>query len=247
MTETLTPAALQPVAIVAGGGSGIGQACALRLAREGWRVILVGRTEAKLDAVVEEIAGAGGAAEAFVGDVRDWDRMAELAALVETGGLDLLINSAGGQFAAPSAELSAKGWHAVVDTNLTGAFYLCRQLFPALSERRGAVVNVVANLWQRGAPELAHSAAARAGVVNLTRTLAVEWAPQGVRLNAVSPGVTDTPGLRRYAKHEEALAKVPLGRAATVEEVADAILFMARSAYITGEVLAVDGGLQLVA
>ncbi|CAN7642416.1 SDR family oxidoreductase [Phenylobacterium sp. LjRoot225] len=247
MPETVSiTAAQQPVAVVAGGGSGIGLACALRLAREGWRVILVGRTEARLDAAVQDIASAGGAAEAFVGDVRDWDRMAELAVRVEDG-LDLLINSAGGQFAAPTAELSPKGWHAVVDTNLTGAFYLCRQLFPALSRRGGAVVNVVANLWQRGAPEMAHSAAARAGVVNLTRTLAVERAPQGVRLNAVSPGVTDTLGLRRYAKHEEALAKVPLGRAATVEEVADAILFMGRSAYITGEVLAVDGGLQLVA
>jgi citronellol/citronellal dehydrogenase len=235
------------LAVVAGGGSGIGQACALRLGREGWRLVLVGRREAALAETVDQIIGAGGSAEAFVGDVRDWDRMGELGARVAPDGLDLLINSAGGQFMAPSAELSANGWHAVVDTNLTGAFYLSRQLFPALCSRRGAVVNVVANLWQRGGPGLAHSAAARAGVVNLTRTLAVEWAEHGVRLNAVSPGVTDTAGLRRYPKHPEALAKVPLGRAATVEEITDAILFMARSGYITGEVLAVDGGLQLVA
>jgi citronellol/citronellal dehydrogenase len=234
------------VAIVAGGGSGIGQACALQLGRTGWRVVVVGRDAAKLASTVGQITQASGVAEAFPGDVRDWDQMAALAEVVAADGLDLLINSAGGQFAAPTAELSANGWRAVVDTNLTGAFYLARQLYPALRKRRGAVVNVVANLWQRGAPGLAHSAAARAGVVNLTKSLAVEWAGEGVRVNAVSPGVTDTAGLRRYEKHKEALAKVPLGRAATAEEVAEAILFMGRSAYITGDVLTIDGGLQLV-
>lgn len=237
MTETT------PTAVVAGGGSGIGKACALELARQGWRVVLVGRDPAKLAAAVEEI---GAPATAFQGDVRDWDRMAALAGEVADG-LDLLINSAGGQFTAPAAELSANGWRAVVDTNLTGAFNLARQLYPALCGRRGGIVNVVANLWQRAAPGLAHSAAARAGVVSLTRSLALEWAADGIRVNAVSPGVTDTAGLRLYPRHDETLAKVPLGRRATVEEVAEAILFMGRSGYITGEVLTIDGGLQLVA
>lgn len=234
------------LAVVAGGGSGIGRACALRLGAAGWRVIVVGRDAAKLAATVGQIAAGGGQAEAFAGDVRDWDRMAELAGLVEADGLDLLINSAGGQFAAPAAELTANGWRAVVDTNLTGAFYLSRQLFPSLRQRQGAIVHVVANLWQRGAAGYAHSAAARAGVVNLTKTLAVEWAADGVRVNAVSPGMTDTEGLQRYPDREATLARVPLRRAASADEVADAILFMARAGYVTGEVLTIDGGLQLV-
>ena len=234
------------LAVVAGGGSGIGRACARQLAAAGWRAIVVGRDAEKLAATVAQIAKAGGQGEAFQADVRDFERLADLAARVAPDGLDLLINSAGGQFAAPAAELSPNGWRAVVDTNLTGAFYLSRQLFPALRKRRGAVVHVVANLWQRGAAGYAHSAAARAGVVNLTKTLAVEWAEHGVRVNAVSPGMTDTEGLQRYANREETLARVPLGRAASADEVAEAILFMARAGYVTGEVLTIDGGLQLV-
>jgi citronellol/citronellal dehydrogenase len=232
------------VAVVAGGGSGIGQGCALRLAGEGCHVVLVGRDPAKLDATATRIADAGGSAEAFPGDVRDWDRMGELAARVETSGIDYLINSAGGQFAKPAAELTRNGWKAVVETNLDGAFFLARQLYPALVKRRGSVVMIVANLWQRGAATAAHSGAARAGVVNLARTLAVEWAGQGIRVNAVSPGFTDTTGL--LDRYRSLIGTVPLGRIGTIEEMVDAILFMAKASYITGEVLTVDGGHQLV-
>jgi citronellol/citronellal dehydrogenase len=203
----------------------------------------VGRDAAKLDTAVARIAEAGGDAEPFPGDVRDWDRMAELGALLEPDGIDLLINSAGGQFAKRAAELSRNGWKAVVETNLDGAFFLARHLYPALKRRRGAIVNVVANLWQKGAATMAHSGASRAGVVNLTRTLAVEWAGDGIRVNAVSPGFTDTPALRD--QYRGMIDTVPLGRMGTVDEVVDAVLFMARASYVTGEVLTVDGGLQL--
>lgn len=234
----------RPVAVVAGGGSGIGQATALALARQGYHLVLVGRTPEKLEATAAEIVRGGGSAACFPADVRDWDRLGELQALVADRGVDLLVNSAGGQFYAPSEEITRGGWNAVVELNLSGSFFLCRQLLPALRLRRGSVVMVVADIWRKAAPGLVHSAAARAGVVSLVRTLALEWAGAGIRVNAVSPGLTDTAALLdRYAGLVE---KTPLGRIGRVDEMVDAILFMARSAYITGEVLTVDGGLHLV-
>jgi len=170
--------------------------------------------------------------------------MAELGSLAEREGLDLLINCAGGQFAKMAAEMSRNGWKAVVETNLDGAFFLARNLHGALARRRGAIVNVVANMWQKGTPTMAHSAAARAGVVNLTQTLALEWAGEGIRVNAVSPGYTDTPALRD--EFRALLASVPLGRIGTIEEIVDAIIYMAHAGYVTGEVLTIDGGLQHV-
>jgi len=208
-----------------------------------YQVVLVGRDGAKLDKTVAEIAEAGGSATAFQGDVRDWDRLGELQQSVSETGIDLLINSAGGQFAQPSAQLSRDGWQSVVDINLSGSFFLCRQLQPALRQRRGAIVLIVANMWRRPAPHLAHSAAARAGVVNLMNTLALEWAADGIRVNAVAPGLTDTPAL--LAQYRTLVDKVPLKRIGTVDEVVDAILFMGCSPYITGEVLSIDGGLHL--
>ena len=233
----------ESIAVIAGGGSGIGRGCALRLAGMGYRVVLVGRTASKLNETVDLVTGAGGRAVAFPADLRDWDRLAELQMLVGNSGVDLVINSAGGQFAKPSAELTRDGWQSVVDINLSGSFFLCRQLLPSLRKRRGSVVLIVANMWRRPAPSLAHSAAARAGVVNLMNTLALEWAPEGIRVNAVAPGLTDTPAL--LDQYRALANKVPLKRIATVDEIVDAILFMGRSAYITGEVLAVDGGLHL--
>jgi citronellol/citronellal dehydrogenase len=237
-----------PTAVVTGGGSGIGAACAARLADAGHMVVLVGRRPDPLEDGAGTIVAAGGAAQAFPADIRDWDRLGELREAIAgwSDRVDVLVNAAGGQFHAPAKDLTPSAWRAVVDTNLTGTFFVCRQLFPLLARRGGAIVNVVASVWQRPFPGMAHSGAARAGVVNLTRTLALEWAPDGIRVNALSPGFTDTPAFRSQVGDLGRLAaRVPLRRVASAEEVADAAMFLARSTYTTGEVLTVDGGYQL--
>ncbi|WP_317932878.1 SDR family NAD(P)-dependent oxidoreductase [Halioxenophilus sp. WMMB6] len=238
MSETQSP----PIAVVAGGGSGIGRGAALRLAQQGYQLVLVGRTAEKLAAVADEIHAAGGQAECFVGDVHDWQKMAELGESLAAKGVDVLVNSAGGQSAQPSAEMSQENWEQVIGINLNGAFYLLRHLYPALKKRQGAVVTIVANMWQLPTPTMAHSAASRAGVVNLTRTLAKEWAPDRIRLNAVAPGLTDSGAL--LPQFKAMVERVPLGRIGEVDDVVDAVMFLAHASYITGEVLSVDGGIR---
>jgi NAD(P)-dependent dehydrogenase (short-subunit alcohol dehydrogenase family) len=235
-------------AVVTGGGSGIGAACAMRLAAAGHLVVLVGRRSEPLEQVAGEITASGGAAHAFPADIRDWDRLGELADAIAgwSDRVDVVVNAAGGQFHAPADQLTPNGWRAVVDTNLTGTFLVCRRLFPLLCRHGGAIVNVVASVWQRPFPGMAHSAAARAGVVSLTRTLALEWATHGIRVNALSPGFTDTPAFRAQAGDLSGpAARVPLRRVAAADEVAEAAMFLACSAYTTGEVLTIDGGFQL--
>jgi NAD(P)-dependent dehydrogenase (short-subunit alcohol dehydrogenase family) len=211
-------------------------------------VVLVGRRAQPLEQTREAIAESDGVAEAFPADVRDADGLGDLHDAIAgwSDGVDVVVNAAGGQFQAPAEELTPNGWRAVVDTNLTGTFLVCQRLFPLLSRRGGAIVNVVANIWQRAAPGMAHSGAARAGVVSLTRTLALEWAAHGIRVNALSPGLTDTAALREQLGDLSTRAqRVPLQRVATPDEVADAAMFLVRSSYITGEVLTVDGGSHL--
>jgi NAD(P)-dependent dehydrogenase (short-subunit alcohol dehydrogenase family) len=220
---------------VTGGGGAIGSAVARSFAADGWDAVVVGRTRETLEAT---------GFDWFVADVRDAERLEELAASLEA--VDALVNCAGGQFVAGADDISANGWRAVVETNLTGTWNACRAFRRALAAGSGgAIVNVVANVWQRAAPGLAHAGAARAGVVSLTRTLAVEWAPE-IRVNALSPGLVDTPALRAYGGDvDAAAARTPLARLGTVDEMAAAVRYLIDAPYVTGAVLVADGGLAL--
>ncbi|MET9955097.1 SDR family oxidoreductase [Streptomyces sp. NPDC006339] len=255
--------------IVTGGGSGIGRAIALALTRAGARVAVAGRTRERLDETVALAAAAGtagagtagagggkaGGGEAFAvpTDVRDPEAVdALVAATVERfGGLDGLVNNAAGNFVVPGIDLSPGGWRAVVDIVLNGSYYCTRAVARRLREQGtgGSILSVIASYAWHGHPGTVHSAAAKAGVLAMTRTLAVELAPLGIRLNCVAPGPTETAGAGAalWATPEaraKVLATVPAGRFADPAEIADASLFLLgdRAAYLTGECLTVDGG-----
>jgi citronellol/citronellal dehydrogenase len=234
------------VALVTGAGSGIGRCTAHELAALGARVALLGRKPEKLDAVAAEI---GAAARTYSCDIREEDAVRGTVerVLAEHGRIDCLVNNAGGQFGAPLEKISAKGWDAVVRTNLTGGFLVARECYTQWMKAAGAgaIVNMIADMWN-GMPNMGHSGAARAGMLNLTETAALEWAP--VRVNAVAPGWIASSGLDRYppemAEHIRALPKrVPLGRLGTEAEVSAAIVFLLSpaAAFISGSCLRVDG------
>ncbi|MFM9368626.1 glucose 1-dehydrogenase [Streptomyces sp. Da 82-17] len=239
--------------IVTGGGSGIGRAVALALVGAGARVVVAGRTPEKLEETVELAGKAGGEALAVPTDVRDPEAVEALvAAGVERfGRLDGLVNNAAGNFVAPGIDLSPNGWHAVVDIVLNGTYYCTRAVARHLREQGtgGSILSVIATYAWHGHPGTVHSAAAKAGVLAMTRTLAVELAPLGVRLNCIAPGPTETEGAGAAlwatpTARDRVLSTVPSARFATPEEIADTSLFLLseRSAYVTGECLTVDGG-----
>lgn len=240
--------------VVTGGGSGIGRCTAHELAALGARVVIVGRKRDKLERTAAEIEEAGGQVEIDTLDIRDEDKVGEVVGgIVERHGrIDALVNNAGGQFPAPLAIINKKGFETVVRTNLVGGFLVARETFNrSMSKHGGAIVNIVADMWN-GMPGMGHSGAARAGMVNLTKTAAVEWAPAGVRVNAVAPGWVASSGLDTYEGPVRALIpklkeSVPLRRLATESEVSAAICFLLSeaAAFITGITLPVDGGAPL--
>lgn len=242
------------VAVVTGGGSGIGRCTAHELASLGAAVALVGRNAEKLAAVRTEIVEAGGTAHAYVCNIRDEAAVQATVAQIygEHGRIDALVNNAGGQFPSPLKDISAKGWEAVVQTNLTGGFLMAREVFLQSMQRHGgAIVNVTADM-RNGMPGMGHSGAARAGMANLTMTAAVEWASFGVRVNAVAPGWIATSGLDTYGDAMKPLIRqlrkhVPLRRLGMEAEVSAAICFLLSpgAAFITGVSLRIDGGAPL--
>jgi len=229
------------VAIVTGGGSGLGRCTAHELAALGARVALAGRKIEKLERVKSEIAASGGEARCYACDIREEEAVRQTVSnvLADHGRIDCLVNNAGGQFASPLEAISAKGWETVVRTNLTGGFLVARECYTQWMKKAGAgaIVNVIADMWL-GMPGMGHSGAARAGMLNFTETAAYEWAP--VRVNALAPGWIASSGLDHYpaemAAHIKSLHKqVPLGRLGTESEVSAAIVFLlsAAAAYET--------------
>ena len=243
------------VIIVTGGGSGIGRCTAHELAALGAHVVITGRTPDKLDVVAEEIRDDGGTVTTAAFDIRDEAAVKENVARIvhETGPVYGLVNNAGGQFPSPLSGISKKGFEAVLATNLTGGFLMARALYvQCLAEFGGAIVNVTADFWD-GMPGMGHSGAARAGMDNLTKTAAVEWAKDGVRVNAVAPGWVASSGLDSYkdpavrALIPRLRDGVPLKRLATEAEISAVICFLLSdgAAFITGANLPIDGGARL--
>jgi citronellol/citronellal dehydrogenase len=240
------------VCVVSGGGSGMGRAIAYVLTRLGAQVVICGRRAEKLEetaAGIDRRLGKTVMTRAMT--IREPEQVQALFA--ETwerfGRLDVLVNSAGGQFPQAAIDFSVKGWNAVVDTNLNGTWYMMQSAAQQWRDHSsaGCIVNIVAVI-NRGMPQVAHTAAARAGVIYLSKTLSIEWAPLGIRINCVAPGSIATDGLNVYPREAaEAFAiSNPMKRLGDVMDIAQAVVYLAAPTgkFITGEVVAVDGGRQ---
>ena len=240
--------------IVTGGGSGIGRCTAHEIAALGAHVVITGRKPEKLGVVKGEIEAAGGTCETHAFDIREEAQVKEaIAAIVaKNGRIHGLFNNAGGQFPAPAAAMSAKGFDVVVRNNLTGGFLVSREVYTqSMRNHGGSIVNMTAD-YRNGFPTMVHTGAARAGMANLTMTLAYEWAVSGVRVNSVAPGWIASSGMDTYTgEFKENIPKLknhcPLGRLGTESEVSSVVVFLLSdaSAYITGTEIRIDGGTPL--
>jgi len=240
-------------ALITGGGTGIGLAIARALGRLGATVVLASRNPEHLEAGAGTVRADGSDALTVQVDVRDpaqVDRMVETT-LAARGRIDILVNNAAGNFVCRAEDLSPNGWNAVIGIVLNGSFYCSRAVGRHMIARGGggSIVSILANYAWTGSAGTIHSASAKAGVMAMTQTLAVEWAPHRIRVNAIAPGPIESPGAARQLwSSDDAVERitkaVPLGRWGSAGEIADAVSFLASpyASYITGEVLAVDGG-----
>jgi NAD(P)-dependent dehydrogenase (short-subunit alcohol dehydrogenase family) len=242
-------------AFLTGAGSGITLRIAERFAVHGARVALMGRTQEKLDRAAQAICDAGGEAMPLAGDVRQYDAVDSALARASAawGPIDIVVCGAAGNFPALATNMSANGFKAVVDIDLLGTFNTCRAAYERLRKPGASIVSISATHAFTALPGQSHVCAAKAGIDMLSKTLAIEWGPAGVRVNCIAPGpVGDTEGMRRLTPteaHRRALTQaIPLRRFATRDEIADLALFLCSEAagYITGSVFVCDGGQSLV-
>ncbi|WPB55892.1 SDR family oxidoreductase [Xylophilus sp. GOD-11R] len=241
------------VALITGGGTGIGLEIATTYARLGASVMLVGRNEERVQAAAAAITQEGGKAQAMRADVRNYDDVkAAVDATVEKfGALDILVNNAAGNFVCPTAELSPNGWRTVIDIDLNGTFYGCHAAYPHLktSTFGGSIISIITMLGVTGWPGAAHASAAKGGILSLSRTLAVEWGGDGIRVNTISPGpIGDTEGVQRMyidaGKGDLEARKTALGRFGRKADIANAAVYLGSDlgSYVTGDNIIVDGG-----
>ena len=240
------------IVMVSGAAGGIGRAIAWLFGRLGAHVIVVGRNEAKLDALVANMATRQLKATPHVADIKDPDSVARLLDSVGAahGQIDCLVNSAGGQFPQPAIDFSVKGWNAVINTNLNGTWYMMQAAAQRWRDAShpGNIINIVV-VTTHGLYGIAHSVAARSGVIGLSRAVAVEWAPLNIRVNCIAPGAIETDGWKVYTPEARAAypRSNPMMRAGSAWDIAESCAYLAAPSgrFVTGETITVDGGGQL--
>lgn len=251
------------VALITGGGTGIGFGIAQLLAELGATVVVASRNQAHLEPAVEQLRAAGRKADSLTLDVRDADgvKTAIRSVADRLGRIDVLVNNAAGNFYVPSESMSANAWRSVIEIDLSGTFFCSQAVMPVMRDHGGGrIVNISMTLHYRGWPLMAHATAAKAGIDALTRTLALEWARHGIRVNAVAPGPIPTEGVKKAfsappdavqdvfsaerAMEEYARHAIPLARMGSPRDIANMVAFLASPAgdWITGSIMVVDGG-----
>lgn len=238
--------------VVTGAGGGLGLAIATLFARLGADLAINGRNEEKLVSATEFLKGFGGRVFSRVMSIRDQGQVEDFIGAVnrEFGSIDVLVNNAGGQFPQAALDFSPKGWNAVIDTNLNGTWWMMQATARhwVAHKQPGAIVSIVADIW-RGMPGIAHTCAARAGVIYLSKSVAVEWAPHGIRVNCVAPGCCESSGFYNYPEEGAKTFEDsnPMRHAGDEWDVAEGVVYMAAESgkFVTGEVLNIDGGQQL--
>ncbi len=240
------------VAIVTGGATGIGLMTARALGDLGAKVAICGRTREKLDVAATMLRARGIEVVAETCDIREVDQVGAFADAVKSklGAASVLVNNAGGQFPTTAETVTPRGWEAVIRNNLNGTFFVTQSVATKhmIPLRRGRIVNVIANV-ARGFPGMIHTGAARAGVENMTKTLAIEWATHNIQVNAIAPGIIRTTGTDQYPPEliESSRRKTPMKRLGLPGEVAQLIVYLACDAasFVTGECWYIDGGAHL--